>query len=386
MEWLFGSATLGVIGLAAWVWPQVQQRGLQNWLPEYWSTRALRADPCPGEPVHLLLCIADHFEPKLDNASPQQAQQRVDRWCQEYPECFAGFRDSDGFFPRHTFFYPAEEYEPAYLHQLADLCRKGFGEVEIHLHHDNDTAENLRHTLLSFKKKLREQHGLLSIHRHSNEVGYAFIHGNWALDNSHPAGRWCGINNELDILRETGCFTDMTMPTAPSPTQTTTINSIYYACDDPQRPKSHDRGYRVDTCNRPEKSLLLIQGPLLLDWSRRKWGLLPRIENACLQGNQIPTAQRLKLWLRACIQVPQRPDWYFVKLHTHGANEKNMPVLLGEPMRAFHQMLRQRLEDDRNFHYHYVTAREMANLVFAAEAGFQGTVAEARDYCWLRGD
>ena len=33
-----------------------------------------------------------------------------------------------------------------------------------------------------------------------------------------------------------------------------------------------------------------------------------------------------------------------------------------------------------DFHYHYVTAREMYNLVKAAEAGWSGTVAEALDY------
>ncbi|MEJ7636728.1 MAG: hypothetical protein WKF75_01760 [Singulisphaera sp.] len=50
------------------------------------------------------------------------------------------------------------------------------------------------------------------------------------------------VNNEIDVLRETGCYADFTLPSAPSPTQTRQINSIYYASDDPRRPKSHDRG------------------------------------------------------------------------------------------------------------------------------------------------
>src|SRR3546814_3205543 len=49
-----------------------------------------------------------------------------------------------------------------------------------------------------------------------------------------------GLDNELTLLRELDCYADFTMPSAPSPTQTTTINSIYYATDDPVRPKSHD--------------------------------------------------------------------------------------------------------------------------------------------------
>lgn len=384
IEWLLGGAALGTAGLAAFGWPKVQERGLDQWLPEYWATQARRRDPAPGQPVHLLLCIADHYEPKLGGAPPHQAKERVDRWCAEYPKLFEQFRDSDGKPPRHSFFYPEEEYVPEYLDKLSQLCRAGFGEVEIHLHHDNDTSDRLRRTLQQFKETLHGRHGLLSTHKTSDEVGYAFIHGNWTLDNSSPDGKWCGVNNELDVLRETGCFVDMTLPSAPSPTQTSTINSIYYAVDDAQQPKSHNRGVAVGTVDRPQKSLLLVQGPLLLDWSRRKWGLLPRIENACLQGNQAPNANRLKLWLRAAVQVSTRPDWYFVKLHTHGANEKNMPMLLGPAMQSFHQHLKERAQADTSFHYHYVTAREMTNLVHAAEAHWTGTVDNARSFVWQR--
>jgi hypothetical protein len=176
----------------------------------------------------------------------------------------------------------------------------------------------------------------------------------------------------------------MTLPSAPSSTQTKTINSIYYAVDDPGKPKSHDRGIAVGSAPRPEKSLLLIQGPLLFDWSRRIAGVIPRIENGCIQGNQAPSAKRVQHWLRSCVQVPTRPDWYFVKLHTHGANENNMPVLLGTTMQRFHQHLQDRAKSDTAFHYHYVTAREMTNLVHAAEMNWPGTITESRDYLWQK--
>jgi hypothetical protein len=285
----------------------------------------------------------------------------------EYPKQFARFVDSDGRSPRHTFFYPVEEYEPEYLDSLAGLCRAGYGDVEIHLHHDNDTAENLRETLFDFKTRLHDRHGLLGRDSLTGEITYGFIHGNWALDNARSDGRWCGVNNELDVLRETGCYADFTLPSAPSETQTRKINSIYWAVDDPRRPKSHDWGTDVGAGPRPEKSLLMIQGPLLLDWTRKKMGIAPRIENACLQGSQPPSPSRLDLWMRARVQVPSRPDWYFVKLHTHGANEANMPVLLGEPMVRFHEHLAERARRDSNFRFHYVTSRELANLAVAAE-------------------
>jgi hypothetical protein len=127
----------------------------------------------------------------------------------------------------------------------------------------------------------------------------------------------------------------------------------------------------------------MIQGPLVLDWSRRKWGLLPKIENACLQKSQPPDERRLALWLRACVRVPKKPDWYFVKLHTHGVNEPNQDVLLGEPMVRFHEMLRARANRDPLFRFHYLTAREMANVALAAERELDLPIREARSLRYI---
>jgi hypothetical protein len=188
------------------------------------------------------------------------------------------------------------------------------------------------------------------------------------------------VDNELTILRETGCYADFTMPSAPSPPQTSKVNSIYYAADVPGKRCCHNWGVDAGSGPVPENALMLIQGPLLLNWKRRKFGLLPRLENGCLQGSQPATAERIDLWLQAGVQVAQRRDWFFVKLHTHGAPEKNAGSLLGEPMVRFHQALAQRASEDPNFHYHYVTAREMYNLARAAETGWTGSVSAARDF------
>jgi hypothetical protein len=374
---LAGVGAASALGLAV---DQARRRSLDRWIPSYLEETDKRRPPRPGEAVHLVLAIADHFEPRHGNLAPAAARARVERWVHDYPRLFGAFRDSDGRSPRHTFFYPIDEYEPEHLDALAPLCRAGYGEVEVHLHHDGDPADRLREQLLYFKGLLAARHGLLPRHRDTGERAYGFVHGNWALDNSRPDGRYCGVNNELDILRETGCYADFTLPSAPSPTQTRKINSIYYAIDDPHRPRSHDSGIDVGTGAAPPGALLLIQGPLLLDWSHCKWGLLPHVENGCLQGNQPPRIDRLDLWLRARVQVRTRPDWFFVKLYTHGADEYNLPVLLDEPMVQFHAALARRAREDPAFHYHYVTAREMYNLVRAAEAGWTGSIAEARNY------
>ena len=107
---------------------------------------------------------------------------------------------------------------------------------------------------------------------------------------------------------------------------------------------------------------------------------MPRIENGCIQRGQPPTMKRLDQWVRADVHVRTRPDWLFVKLHTHGATEANQQVVLGEAMVEFHCSLAQRAAKDPRFHFHYVTAREMYNLAKAAEAGWAGPVTEARDF------
>lgn len=322
----------------------------------------------PNATQHAFFCIADHWEPKWKQPSRQVENERVARWAQNYPALAEQYSDCLGRHPQHSFFYPEEEYEPEHLDSVAEICRKGYGDVEVHLHHDNDTADGTREKLGRFTETLHERHGLLRKDA-TGHIQYAFIHGNWALDNSRPDGRRCGVNNELSILIETGCYADMTMPSAPDSCQTSTVNAIYYAQDDPSQPKSHDRGTFAQTGTvPPDKSLLMIQGPLALDWKNRKWGFLPRLENGDLTGRRPPTMDRLKLWLQAGVRVIGQNDWRFIKLHTHGTQDANANMLLGQPMADFHAALRKFATEQPWFRYYYVTAYEMAALVRAAES------------------
>ncbi|MCC6509021.1 MAG: hypothetical protein IT423_07935 [Pirellulaceae bacterium] len=311
--------------------------------------------------------MADHFEADWGAAPFSQQQTRVSRWMNDYRPSVAGIADSRGRPPQHTFFCPIEVYDPRLMEQIAALTRSGFGDVEIHLHHDNDNPEHLTQRLVAAVQALHQRHGLLSKDA-SGTLRYGFIHGNWALDNSDPKGRWCGVNNEITVLRQTGCYADFTMPAAPHAAQTRTINSIYYAVDDPAKPKSHDTGIAAAVhALPPEDSLLMIQGPLVVTSP-----LLGKIsiENGNIAGSQPPSEQRLANWIRAQVIVKGQPNWIFIKVHTHGAQEKNSEVLLGESMRGFHECLR-RESLRREFEYFYVTAKETAQLVHQAEQGLQ---------------
>ena len=367
---------------------------------------------------HVLFCLADHFEPfqkRLDRdgvaqggRAPEDAVRLAREWTEAYRRSAEGLDDADGRPPRHTFFYPAEEYDAGCLDVLAEFCREGWGEVEIHLHHRNDTAEGLRQKLESYRDTLRERHGLLGTDE-QGRVRYGFVHGNWSLCNSRPDGDWCGVNEELGILSHTGCYADFTFPSAPSPTQPKMVNALYRAGDTPGRPRGHDKGVRLRverSDSRPDprpdpdcrgsqrserrppgtpalqyshtpipSSLLLVQGPLGLDWRRRKWGILPRLENAEISGANPPSPARVRLWVSAGIHVRGRPEWIFVKIHTHGCIEENRTVLFGRAAREMHETLLKGAEN-----LHYVTAREMYNIARAAENGESGDPGHFRDY------
>jgi hypothetical protein len=324
----------------------------------------LRAVP---KPRYVFICVADHFEPDWRGAERSRQVDRVQRWVNDYGRLFSEFEDSRGRAPQHTFFYPIEVYDEQHIERLCTLVRQGLGDIEIHLHHDNDSSARLTELLEHYRVLLHERHGLLSKDA-LGQIQYGFIHGNWSLDNSHPEGKWCGVNDELTVLVRTGCYADFTMPAAPHASQTTTINQIYYAVDDPEKPKSHNVGVSAKVGSLPPQgSLLLVQGPLLLSCTRGS--LVPRIrlENGNLARNQPPTFDRVRSWLRAGVSVAGRPDWLFIKLHTHGAQEDNMKVVLDEPMRQLHRDIHS-LSKSNGFQYFYVTARELAQLVHQAES------------------
>jgi len=333
--------------------------------------------------LHVLVAVCDHFEP-LQNTDRAGALKRVERWAREWPQFASEYRDATGTPPRHTFFYPIEQHDESIVRAIIDCCVATGAELEVHLHHDRDTAENLRETLLRAREQLARMGALCR--DESGEMRYGFIHGNWALDHSHPEGRHCGVPDELRILRETGCYADFTLPSAPNRTQTRRINSIYYARED-GRPKSHDTGRSVSSEGRrgaDHDELLMVQGPLGLNWSRRKFGLLPRIENGDLTGANPPNLDRFRLWVDCNIVVEGQPSWLFAKLHTHGAKPSNTDMLLGDAMKAFHRDLASLAIRQPNLRVHYVTAREMVNIIHAAEAGHTGCPSLYRDFRYRR--
>ena len=358
-------------------------KNIHRWLGSYCRQQIGKVRPMRrAKPVHIMFCCADHFEPEGGGADTQTQLQRIRRWIDEYPKLVDRHRDANGQHPKHSFFYPAEVYNPEHLQLLADFCKRGYAEVEIHLHHDGDTSASLTAKLEKAKKDFAT-HNLLSRKRLSGRLHYGFIHGNWALNNSRKDGKWCGVNNELHVLKETGCYADFTFPSAPSETQPRKINSIYYASSTPEKSFAHNKGKISEVGVAHKADLLLIQGPLALNWRSRRSGIFPRIENGDLCATNPPTRLRVDLWIKQNIHVKGKPEWIFVKVHTHGCQEKNADVLLGKAMDETYDYLESKYNDGKNYRLHYVTARQMYNVIKAAEAGEAGDPGRYLDYVML---
>ncbi len=356
-----------------------------RWAPAYvWQRLTRHADQIRRP--HLIIGLADHFEPAImpgkgpERADRWEQERRLERWCREYPKLVNDWRDSDGRPFRHTYFYPAEQYDRGLIDRLAEHCHAGWGEVEIHLHHGQngaDTSASTRRQILEFRDAL-VSHGCLSRLNGNGAPRYAFVHGNFALANS-AHGRFCGVDDEMQILADTGCYADLTLPSAPNISQIGKINALYECALPLRRRAPHRRGKDLRCGHVPSVFPLIIQGPLGLDFGRNgRW--FPIIENAEIAAKHPPTIQRLELWRQAAITVRGRPDWLFIKLHGHGMDPRDESVMLGDAMRRFLREMAEGAEGGQTYRVHYVTAREMTNIILAACDGRSGNPNEYRDY------
>ena len=330
---------------------------------------------------HLIIAVCDHFD--LGSAGRYQPgeEQILSSWNEKFPPLSLKHLDSNGVNLKHTWFFPAHYNRGDYLETLVKMCARGLGEIELHLHHDHmppfpDTSASLREKIRVCIEDYAK-HGVFCLPDGSRT--FAFIHGDWALDNSR-GGKYCGVNDEIRILGDEGCYADFTFPSLHE-AQPSKINSIYYVTDDPEKPKSYNSGVDVTVGGAAVGDLMLIQGPLGLR-TKKKFGFpfFPGVESAELQGGSIPTLDRVSSWIRANVHVKGRPEWIFIKLHTHGAIPGNHEHNFGEMADVFFTDLERTYDNPKDGLLHYVSAREMYNIVKAAEAGMTGNPSQYRDF------
>ena len=261
--------------------------------------------------------------------------------------------------------------------RITELCADGFGEVEIHLHHRDDTEKSLRRKFQDAVAAYR-QHGALSAWPDGRHGDLYTVTGRWRIRASKTDGTTAESTMRSRCCRQR-MYADFTFPPGSSSAQPRQVNSIYYARSSAQRPKSHEWGQPARAGKSGKDGLLLVPGPPVPYLRRGRPGWRIAMDDSDLAGYRTYNPARLDRWVRAGVHVSV-PACVFVSLHCHGADDRNRETLLGNDLNALFTDAEARYNDGKRYRLHYVTARETFNIVKAIEAGVEDA-AGARN--WL---
>jgi hypothetical protein len=351
-------------------------------------------------PKHILFAFVDHFEPIGSVPGPE-----VTAWVDDYMTMASHHVDADGRHPIHSYFVLFGEVPvgkgatcvPAIdpdcldetLIKLNQATYAGYGEVEFHCHHgienENERTEEEATTnlvdLITEAKDRFNRHGALVTAERCPKFTYGFIHGQWALDNSRispglgpafPHRETCGVNRELELLSRNGAYADFTFP-AWGTMEPLWRDSIFYAADDdePGSYRAWENLRLVEVGRPPWGDLMIVEGP------RNNPNIGPH--------GDWPSLWRMDGWVAHWIHVPGNEDWVFVKVHTHGcAGATTEPLywecFFGWISNQFYTDIETVYNDGVSWKLHYVSAREMYNIIKAAEAGRTGDPNDYRDF------
>ena len=331
-----------------------------SWLSGYFRThRAFdrRAIPA-GVPIDVMVMVADHYEPARrdgDAAAVESVRLVVFRLradCRPAPRFRRPAAAKHLVIPLRL---PQPGLRPGA--ERDDLQRLRRGRVP--------PAPRPRHPRYDGRHAPRGRRVVQPLRRHADSRGAAaqdasgYVAGNSALDNGAGDDKLSGCNTEIRALRDAGCYADFTFSSLGSRAQPRTTNSIYYATED-GLPKSYDTGVPVEVGRPASGDLMIFQGPTAFDWRHG------RIDDGSVENSSPPHPRRLGAWLKANVHVPGRPEWVFVKLHTHAM--QNRASFLSSACDATFAAM-EHWWARPPFRLHYVTAREVYNIARAAEAG-----------------
>ena len=276
------------------------------WLPGYLRQAAhrQRLPAAVDGPIDIVFLVVDHYEPSRREG--EEGVRKVRDWCEAYARVATCHRDSDGVMPQHTWFYRYDYPNYECIRILSEYVYRQLGEIEFHLHHGHDTAETFAHKIRDGVEWFNQAGAMIS----AEEVPtrrFAYIAGNWALDNGRRDPAMSGVNTELEILGRAGCFADFTFPAFGMNSQPRLVNTIYYATDTPA-PKSYDTGVPVEAGKAGQGDLMIFPGPLHVDWRNGY------VEYAAFETFAPYFRRRLDNWLRAGIHVAGQPRWIFVNV------------------------------------------------------------------------
>jgi hypothetical protein len=353
---IFISLAIIYIGLAS---AKIYRWQLHQWLGTYWLSS--ESNNTKNNTKHYIFTMVDHYEPGFDSSTAILASKN---WLNKFEPIANRHFDSYGNNFKYSWFYPYDQANDDVIKRLIKTTQKGFGEIEFHWHHPKYTNNTFREAL-SEAIGWFNKHGLMISDKPNAKPNFAFIHGNWALDNSLSV---CGVDNEIDILQEFGGYMDMTFSTIGQDSQPFhKINQLYHVVDTPDS-KSYESGQEA-IFNKVNDDFLIFQGPL-------NFSLDLSIEYGAVENYALPTPKRIRKWMDSNIHVNGKPEWVFIKVYSHGIQSD---AIINSHLDSMLSDLYEEV-DARSAKLHFMTAREAYNVVKAVEAGLSGNPEEYRDF------
>jgi hypothetical protein len=158
------------------------------------------------------------------------------------------------------------------------------------------------------------------------------------------------------------------------------VNKVFYAKGKVNCAKAYNRGEEVAVGSTQKDRLMIIQGPLGV----RPRGIgnffLPAIECAEISNINPLTSERIDFWVNTRIRVKGRNNLIFIKLHTHGAWEGCSRTWFDGSLDKMLDYFEKRYNDRGRYCLHYVSAREMYNVIKALEAGVAHYTLDLRNF------
>jgi len=280
--------------------------------------------------------------------------------------------DNEGNRLRITMACPTGSIDTTGLQKLSEKVIESGGEVECLLRSadlsDSDTAKSLGRFI-----------------SHLQNMGWAITSDSLTRfavlfddDTIAEAGLHRKSGSIIRELVSAGCFADLS--SVNSADEGLMLNSIYTAFPEGLRSGigTHHGTARMNRTG--GRGLLRICGPTVVNWTRLNDMFLPCIETGVIDSAHSPGSHSAENWLRADVHVNGQPNWKFIKLiiecHADSGHRNDVIVRAESALKHLHSLCDQ--EDCCRLHF--VTAREMANIAYAASSGECGDASRYRDY------
>ncbi len=265
---------------------------------------------------------------------------------------------------RFTFACPVYNWNESEMTRLKDWCATDLGEIELLMPSDYPGTDSLRWLLektVLFPGRSR----------------FAIIRQAGQPSNSRTRR---DTKAELILLRDFGCYADLSFPDPASSLQPLRINSITSVSHQADSDNPYDDAIPIKSGTVSFGDLFVIDGPTIIDWANWNDLFSPTVDFGRLSYNSPPDTARIDRWIRANVHVDGQPNWVFVKLILSDDFLTDSSLNLLNSYDQVLDCLERRFVDGDEFRLHYVTAHEMYNIARAAEAGKIGSAANYVDY------